>query len=215
MGSNPISGSNKQKEYMVAYKSSETKEKAAKALLKGSATSANIRHNIREEREREYYAKPKTCQNCSKVISYESRENKYCSSSCSAKISNRKRKQMAMCPICMRDFSKKRADQIYCSISCANNSRNNGIVKLIESNEIVGNSALRSYLMHRWNEKCQRCGWGIRNETSGSVCLDMHHIDGNSENTKLSNVELLCPNCHSLTPNYKRVSRTHASNRQR
>ena len=30
----------------------------------------------------------------------------------------------------------------------------------------------------------------------------MEHIDGNSENNNIENLELLCPNCHSLTPTF-------------
>lgn len=30
----------------------------------------------------------------------------------------------------------------------------------------------------------------------------MDHIDGNPKNTRLSNVRLLCPNCHSQTDTY-------------
>ncbi len=35
----------------------------------------------------------------------------------------------------------------------------------------------------------------------------MNHIDGNSENNKEKNLELLCPNCHSLTPNFKGLNK--------
>lgn len=31
--------------------------------------------------------------------------------------------------------------------------------------------------------------------------LEVHHIDGNCTNNKEENLQLLCPNCHSLTPN--------------
>jgi len=30
----------------------------------------------------------------------------------------------------------------------------------------------------------------------------MHHKDGNRSNNKEDNLELLCPNCHSLTDNF-------------
>lgn len=33
--------------------------------------------------------------------------------------------------------------------------------------------------------------------------MELEHIDGNSENNDLSNLTLLCPNCHSLTSTYK------------
>jgi len=32
--------------------------------------------------------------------------------------------------------------------------------------------------------------------------LNTHHIDGDSQNNALINLQLLCLNCHGLTPNY-------------
>lgn len=35
------------------------------------------------------------------------------------------------------------------------------------------------------------------------IPLELHHKDGNNLNNNLSNLELLCPNCHSMTDNYR------------
>ena len=35
------------------------------------------------------------------------------------------------------------------------------------------------------------------------IPLEIHHIDGNHKNNKLENLQILCPNCHSLTTNYR------------
>jgi 5-methylcytosine-specific restriction endonuclease McrA len=35
-----------------------------------------------------------------------------------------------------------------------------------------------------------------------SIVLELHHIDGDSKNNKVNNLQLLCPNCHSQTLNY-------------
>lgn len=43
---------------------------------------------------------------------------------------------------------------------------------------------------------------GEVNPTTGLVPLQIHHIDGNALNNKASNLQLLCPNCHSLTENF-------------
>lgn len=49
--------------------------------------------------------------------------------------------------------------------------------------------------------KCEKCGidsWnGVR------VPLDLHHKNGNSNDNNLSNLEILCPNCHSQTENFR------------
>ena len=33
--------------------------------------------------------------------------------------------------------------------------------------------------------------------------LELDHVDGNHKNNELSNLRLLCPNCHVFTPTYK------------
>jgi len=49
---------------------------------------------------------------------------------------------------------------------------------------------------------CEECGWAQRS-SDGRLPLELHHIDGNSHNNCLSNLQILCPNCHSLKPNYR------------
>jgi len=34
------------------------------------------------------------------------------------------------------------------------------------------------------------------------LILELHHIDGNHKNNKKANLQLLCPNCHSLKDNH-------------
>ena len=49
--------------------------------------------------------------------------------------------------------------------------------------------------------RCERCG---NTEWEGlAIPLEVHHIDGNKHNNSLSNLQLLCPNCHALTPTYR------------
>lgn len=50
------------------------------------------------------------------------------------------------------------------------------------------------------DDKCEKCG--IKEWQGRQLNLPLHHIDGNSTNHKLENLEILCPNCHSLTPNF-------------
>lgn len=38
---------------------------------------------------------------------------------------------------------------------------------------------------------------------SKPIPLELHHIDGDKYNNELSNLQLLCPNCHALTDNYR------------
>jgi len=45
--------------------------------------------------------------------------------------------------------------------------------------------------------RCYNCG--ITEWRGRPISLQLHHIDGNGQNNRLENLQLLCPNCHSQT----------------
>ena len=45
--------------------------------------------------------------------------------------------------------------------------------------------------------KCEGCR--LYEWIGGKIPLELHHKDGNRYNNELDNLEILCPNCHSLT----------------
>lgn len=106
-----------------------------------------------------------------------------------------------------------RAQYKYCSNLCqkeferleyvqkVNDGLETGLKKTGETYKISDN--IRTYLLNKYNYKCQKCGWGEINPITGKSPLEIHHKDGDKNNNKEENLELLCPNCHSLTPNYK------------
>lgn len=66
---------------------------------------------------------------------------------------------------------------------------------------------VRKYLFNKYNNSCCKCGWNQINKSTMLCPLDVEHIDGNHKNNKEENLELLCPNCHSLTPTYKALNK--------
>ena len=50
-------------------------------------------------------------------------------------------------------------------------------------------------------QKCECCG--MTEWLGEPIPLELHHIDGNKQNHQLSNLQMLCPNCHSITDNFK------------
>jgi len=61
---------------------------------------------------------------------------------------------------------------------------------------------VKRWVWERANSKCEKCGWSETNIFTNTIPLEIHHIDGDSENHKPENLELLCPNCHSLTSSH-------------
>lgn len=51
-------------------------------------------------------------------------------------------------------------------------------------------------------EKCKNTFWN--NE---KIPLEVHHLDGDSLNNELENLQLLCPNCHAQTENWRGKNR--------
>lgn len=46
-------------------------------------------------------------------------------------------------------------------------------------------------------------GCGISDWLGKKLTLELHHIDGDKRNNDRENLCMLCPNCHSQTPNYR------------
>ena len=62
---------------------------------------------------------------------------------------------------------------------------------------------LKKYLISARGYKCEG-DCAVEDTWNGNpITLQLDHIDGNSDNNFLSNLRLLCPNCHSQTPTYK------------
>ena len=48
--------------------------------------------------------------------------------------------------------------------------------------------------------KCEICSCG---KSGDEITLELHHINGDHYDNRLENLQLLCPNCHSKTPNFR------------
>lgn len=64
---------------------------------------------------------------------------------------------------------------------------------------------LKPHLIKERGHKCQICG--LTKWNNDDIMLEVHHIDGNRINNELINLQLLCPNCHSTTDNWRNKKR--------
>jgi len=75
-------------------------------------------------------------------------------------------------------------------------------IEYLKSDKHISNPILRKKLIEDGIKKdeCEDCG---TSEWMGKkIVLELHHIDCNHYNNNLSNLKILCPNCHSLIPNH-------------
>jgi hypothetical protein len=73
----------------------------------------------------------------------------------------------------------------------------------IENNVPISSHKLRLRLLKEnvFEHKCSSCS--LESWLEKPIPLELDHKDGNHENNKLTNLRLLCPNCHALTSTYR------------
>jgi hypothetical protein len=155
-----------------------------------------------------YILNPILCKNCGKALSWEKRRNSFCDQSCSASFNNKllSSKKVNFCLNCKSEVI---GNNKYCNNICQNEYEYKTYInnwKLGEKDGMSGldgiSSYIKKYLFEKYNNSCQICGWNILNIYTNKIPLTIHHIDGNCKNNDENNLELLCPNCHSLTETY-------------
>ena len=160
--------------------------------------------------------------------------NHFCSQSCAAKYNNRKypkRKKrpimvngqvvertlyVGICGNCEREFTSKYAQQEFCSKACELDSKYREYIKKWLNNEVDGSKGkygmsgyIKRYLIETRKWACEECGWAKTNIFSKRIPLHIHHKDGNYKNNKIDNLQILCPNCHSLTSTFCSLNMGH------
>ncbi len=82
----------------------------------------------------------------------------------------------------------------------ANRSR---VYKIRPLHELKSEVQIRKRLLNERGRKCEKCGWKEKNPFySWLIPVQINHKDGNPDNNKEENLEVLCPNCHSLSEFY-------------
>jgi len=124
------------------------------------------------------YKRPSTIKN--------NKEGLFCGQSCYG-ISCRKEEPCVICGKLILAGLNKRT----CSRSCANINRT-GIRYHIgrPRDKVKSQQALKIRLLEQKGKVCERCSY------DKYEILQVHHKDRDRKNSDLSNLELICPNCH-------------------
>jgi hypothetical protein len=176
-----------------------------------------------------------TCKTCGKLFKRKANDikhngsiNLFCSHSCSAKYNNvnyvkkNKRKRLnEFCLICGKRLIKKQ--NIYCSKTCTYISIKKNAIERWLNGETVGwhgkaiqlKTIIRKYLKEIRGSKCSKCGWDEKHPIDGKSLTEINHIDGDAKNCNINNLEILCPNCHSMTINFRARNKNSSRNRKK
>lgn len=96
----------------------------------------------------------------------------------------------AICAVCGNSFihPPTTKTQITCGYSCSNTYFRSG-----ENNPNWKNGRnYREKAFNSYEHKCNRCDY------DNVLALEVHHKDKNRSNNDISNLEILCANCHSI-----------------
>ena len=98
----------------------------------------------------------------------------------------------ATCAFCGKKFKrlksildKSKTGYVYCSRECGNRHKNAQVINYQDAVDYRRNAFIA--LPH----KCYICGYD-----DDERILEVHHIDENRNNNDISNLKILCPNCH-------------------
>lgn len=154
------------------------------------------------------------CSECGGVVErteYELKKSKsgrvFCNRNCSASFNNRMSTVEKRCLFCNSPLPK--TAKKYCNPTCQANYKavifgekwkKHGqkiLTKTVKKYGLVGGFA-RRYVFIVNDFKCSRCDWTHDFGDGSLPPLHCAHRDGNWENNDFDNIELLCPNCHSI-----------------
>lgn len=145
----------------------------------------------------------------------ETRNKKFCSHSCSASIVNIGVRRHGKAKIIIKCFTcgKETKNPKFCSRFCSREYKFFIMVQKFEFGENIKAgknektpNPLRNYLIKKYNNTCQLCGFRKQNEYSKRWIIEIDHVDGDWSNNSKSNLRVICPNCSAGTCNYKALN---------
>lgn len=112
----------------------------------------------------------------------------YCSQQCYGLASRKEHP----CPVCKKPVLAGERKNT-CSRACANKTREGSKYKTNRptKDKAAQYRTLKKHVVQTRGSKCELCGYDKYD------ILHVHHIDENRANNELSNLKLLCPNCHA------------------
>lgn len=165
------------------------------------------------------------CENCGNNYSIIYGSGRFCSEKCARGFSSKEKRLEINKKVsiklggnglvgynnCLNCGKKIRIKNKFCNQKCQHNySRSIFIGQVEKKKEFFnnngkaiaggGNKRVKNYLINKFGHRCSICGF--TKWLNDLIPLTLDHVDGNSDNWKLENLRLICPNCDRLQPTY-------------
>jgi Zn finger protein HypA/HybF involved in hydrogenase expression len=149
------------------------------------------------------------CECCNKEFyvkdSFYDLKRRFCSRSCANTAEPRRIKKVKskfVCIQCNNEFISRSPahSNKYCSNDCYVTYRKKQALEKFKKGDILDRNQIRKIISDIAGYNCIKCG--ISEWNKKPITLQVNHIDGNPGNNIPSNLELICPNCHSQTDTF-------------
>jgi hypothetical protein len=118
--------------------------------------------------------------------------------------------QQRVCFYCGNVLDKKWQNK-FCSNQCQADARFKDFKdKWLKGHKVTTVNVsryIKRFLLEKFGEKCQECGWNKKHPVTKRVPLEVEHVDADAGNNSPENLKLLCPNCHALTPTFRNLNK--------
>lgn len=151
---------------------------------------------------------PRSCEFCNMPFNASQKEvkrgnAKFCSISCGSKRPRKKIEPNNVCAVCGLEFFRSPSKMKnakhgfqFCSRKCKELAQSvksvHAIKEILPPHYGDGRWEYRRYAFENFNNSCNRCGYD-----ECKKILEVHHKDRDKSNNDLTNLEILCPNCHA------------------
>lgn len=178
-----------------------------------------------------YKPRIKVCPHCKKEYTANYNTQKYCSLSCVASANNARRRGKnyaktfakeqeiitaaaevySMAELLRKlglkahggnyDNMKRKLQQLNVDTSHWRGAAWSRDQQLKDWSNYTNSSRLKPHLIKIRGHVCECCK--LERWLDSPITLEVHHIDGDRTNNDITNLQLLCPNCHSVTDSWK------------
>ena len=100
----------------------------------------------------------------------------------------------------VKESNKNRPKEMWEKIGLKRNETHKQNILTLNYEDLSFES-LRFRILYEQENKCNRCG--LDKWLGQDIILELEHKDGNNKNNVRDNLEMICPNCHSLTETWR------------